>query len=138
VQHDNHIVATMGSMGEPLQFQEPTIVKLSDDERTSGCMDVEHIAEAVIAFHRDGFVVLENVIDPEHCEKLDVLMCEEANRMATDPKTIWNDVSSPTAARALPMLTENAESPRTEGETIRQYAACATVAARTHVRGYLG
>jgi hypothetical protein len=83
----------MGSMGEPLQFQDPTIVKLSDDERESGCMTNEHIAEAVIAFHRDGFVVLENVVHPDHCDKLDALMCEEADRMATDPKTIWNDVS---------------------------------------------
>lgn len=85
-------------MGEQPQFQDPTIVKLSDDERASGQMTVEHIAEAVIALHRDGFVVLENVVDPEHCDKLDVLMCEEADRMATDPKTIWNDVSLHTAS----------------------------------------
>ena len=84
----------MGSMGEPQQllFQQPTIVELSDDERTSGVMSEEHIAAAVIAFHRDGFVVLDNVVDPEHCDVLDKLMCEEAERMKDDPKTIWNDV----------------------------------------------
>jgi hypothetical protein len=84
----------MGSMGEPLQFQDPITVKISNDERQTGRMTEEHVAEAVIALHRDGFVVLENVVDPEHCDVLDKLMCEEADRMATDPKTIWNDVSS--------------------------------------------
>lgn len=82
----------MGSVGEPLQFQHPTTVEISEDERTSGHMTDEHIAEAVIALHRDGFVVLENVVDQEHCAILDELMCEEADRMAMDPKTIWNDV----------------------------------------------
>lgn len=79
---------------EPLQFQDPVTVKVTDDERVSGRMTEEHVAEAVIALHRDGFVVLENVVDPEHCETLDKLMCEEADRMATDSKTIWNDVST--------------------------------------------
>ena len=83
----------MGSIGEPLLFQSPKIVQISNDERESGRMAEEHVAEAVIALHRDGFVVLENVVDPEHCEELDSLMCEEAERMATDPKTIWNDAS---------------------------------------------
>ncbi|KAK5739820.1 hypothetical protein LTR17_005106 [Elasticomyces elasticus] len=78
----------MGSVSEPLLFQEPTIVKISEDERISGNMAIEHIAEAVVALHRDGFVVLENVVDQEHCDVLDKLMCEEAGHMAKDPKTI--------------------------------------------------
>lgn len=89
----------MGSMGEQKLFQEPTIVKMSKSERESGVMDVDNVAKAVIALHRDGFVVLENVVDPEHCEVLDKLMCEEADRMKTDPKTIWNDVSRSTVVR---------------------------------------
>lgn len=84
---------TIGSMGETKLFQQPTIVKLSDNERSSGVMEIDNVAKAVIAMHRDGFVVLENVVDPEHCKVLDKLMCEEAERMKTDPKTIWNDVS---------------------------------------------
>ena len=80
-------------MGETkLQFQEPVTVELSEDERISGIMSEEHVAAAVIALHRDGFVVLQNVVDPEHCRLLDELMCEEAERMKIDPKTIWNDV----------------------------------------------
>lgn len=90
----------MGSMGAPLlQFQDPIIVRISDDERISGRMTEVHVAAAVIAFHRDGFVVLENVVDPEHCTVLDKEMCEAAERMKTDPKTIWNDVSCPFHAR---------------------------------------
>lgn len=119
----------MGSMGEPLQFQEPTIVRVSDDERTSGHMAVEHIAEAVIAFHRDGFVVLENVVDPEHCEKLDGLMCEEADRMATDPKTIWNDVRlAEDVSIAFPADNRWIESTCSKRETLRQHATRTTFA----------
>lgn len=85
----------MGSIGPaPLQFQDPVTVRISDEERVSGSMTEEHVAAAVIAFHRDGFVVLENVVDPEHCAVLDKEMCEAAERMKTDPKTIWNDVSA--------------------------------------------
>jgi hypothetical protein len=86
----------MGSIGAPpLQFQDPITVRVSNEERISGRMTEEHIATAVIAFHRDGFVVLENVVDPEHCAVLDKEMCEAAEHMKTDPKTIWNDVSCP-------------------------------------------
>ncbi|KAK3671235.1 hypothetical protein LTR78_008870 [Recurvomyces mirabilis] len=83
----------MGSIGETvqLQFQDPVVVKLSDEERKSGRMNEENVAAAVIAFHRDGFVLLENVVDPAHCDTLDAEMCLEAERMAKDPKTIWND-----------------------------------------------
>jgi hypothetical protein len=84
----------MGSIGAPLQFQEPVIIRVSDEERVSGRITEEHVAAAVIAFHRDGFVVLENVVDPEHCTVLDNEMCEAAERMKMDPKTIWNDVSA--------------------------------------------
>lgn len=83
----------MGSMGQEFEFQNPVIVKISDDERISGQMTAEHVAEAVIAFHRDGFVALENIVDPEHCDKLNAFMVEEANVMMEDPKTVWNDVS---------------------------------------------
>lgn len=86
--------ATMGSTGTSLQFQDPVTVRVSHKERVSGRMTEEHIAAAVIAFHRDGFVVLENVVDPEHCAVLDKEMCKTADRMKTDPKTIWNDVST--------------------------------------------
>ena len=82
----------MGSLAAPLEFQEPVVVRMSEEERVSSRMTEEHVAEAVIAFHRDGFVVLENVVDPEHCTVLDKEMCDAAERMKTDPKTIWNDV----------------------------------------------
>lgn len=98
----------MGSIGAPpLQFQDPITVRISDEERISGRMTEEHVAAAVIAFHRDGFVVLENVVDPEHCTVLDKEMCEAAERMKTDPKTIWNDVSCPFRARNVCVANAN-------------------------------
>ena len=98
----------MGSMSaSPLQFQNPITVRISNEERISGRMTEEHVAAAVIAFHRDGFVVLENVVDPEHCTVLDKEMCEAAERMKTDPKTIWNDVSRPFHTRNVCAANKN-------------------------------
>lgn len=82
----------MGSIGEGMLFQDPTVVKISDDERLSGRMTEENVAIAVIAFHRDGFVVLENIVNHSHCEKLNEFMVKEADEMMNDPKTAWNDV----------------------------------------------
>ena len=123
----------MCSVGETKPFQEPTIVKMSDGERDSGVMEIENVAKAVIALHRDGFVVLENVVDPEHCESLDKLMCDEADRMKTDPKTIWNDVSLKSTRLLGVMLRMREGSPCPQGEALWKYATCTTSPARADV-----
>lgn len=75
------------------EFQQVSIVKLTDDERTSGNISLEHVAEAITSMHRDGLVVLENAVDVDHMEKMNKILVEEAAIMAKLPTTHFNDVS---------------------------------------------
>ena len=75
-----------------LRFQEPHVVRLSDEERTTGILTEEHIGEAVSAVHRDGLVVLENAVDTAHCDELNDILVSEAEAMAKLPTTHFNDV----------------------------------------------
>lgn len=83
----------MPTMPAPLQFQTPRTVRLAEEERTTGIITDEHVAEAVSAVHRDGLVVLENAVDKAHCDELNGILCAEAEVMAKLPTTHFNDVS---------------------------------------------
>lgn len=76
-----------------MKYQEPVYVKLSDEERISGKMTKENIAQAVIGFQRDGVVILENAVDPAHCDALNKEMKDALPDVLKDPQTQWNDVS---------------------------------------------
>lgn len=80
-------------------YQEPTIVRLTDEERLTGKLSDENIALGVLGFNRDGLVILENAVDTELCDKLDEIMQKEADDLLKDPKATWNDVSTPNACR---------------------------------------
>lgn len=82
-----------------LRFQETHVVRLSDEERTTGIMTEEHVGEAVSAVHRDGLVVLENAVDPAHCDELNSILVDEAEIMAKLPTTHFNDVGFPSVTQ---------------------------------------
>ena len=84
----------MGSISPQFEFQEPVIVKLSNEERISGQMMAENVARAVLGFHRDGVVVLENCVDTAHCDTLNKIMTGEIEELIKNPHTHFNDVSS--------------------------------------------
>ncbi|KAL1891836.1 hypothetical protein Sste5346_007380 [Sporothrix stenoceras] len=75
------------------KFQEPVVLRLSDEERSTGIISEEHVASAITAMHRDGLVVLENAVDLEHVDKLNGLLSTEAEAMAKLPTTHFNDNS---------------------------------------------
>lgn len=75
------------------KFQEPEVLRLSDDERATGIISEEHVASAITAMHRDGLVVLENAVDLEHVDTLNGLLSTEAEAMAKLPTTHFNDNS---------------------------------------------
>jgi hypothetical protein len=83
----------MPSQKMEYQFQTPSVVVLSDEERRSGHMTMEHVGHAVAALHRDGLVVLENAVDPAHMDNLNNILCPEAEEMAKLPTTHFNNVS---------------------------------------------
>lgn len=83
--------------------QEPHVVRLSDGERASGLVIDEHVGEAISAVHRDGLVVLENAVDPAHCDELNAILRAEAEAMAKLPTTHFNDVSFFPLTRTCPL-----------------------------------
>lgn len=74
------------------QSQSVEIVPLSEEERLSGRLTLEHIGKAVAALHRDGIVVLENAVDVAHMSTINDMLCSEAEEMAKLPTTHFNDV----------------------------------------------
>jgi len=74
-----------------MKYQNPTYVKLTDEERISGKMSRENMAQAVIGFQRDGVVILENAVDPAHCDALNKEMKDALPEVLKDPHTQWND-----------------------------------------------
>ncbi|CAK7201575.1 hypothetical protein SEUCBS139899_004281 [Sporothrix eucalyptigena] len=80
----------MPSATAPLDFQEPVVVQLTDEERTTGELSLEHIGIAVSAMHRDGLVVLENAVDVAHMDAINTILVKDAEEMAKMESTHFN------------------------------------------------
>ena len=78
---------------QEFEFQEPYIVKLTDEERDTGVLSPENVAYAIAAMHKHGLVVLENAVDVAHADKLNSILSTEAEHMAKLPTTHFNDNS---------------------------------------------
>ncbi|KYG50109.1 hypothetical protein M433DRAFT_139435 [Acidomyces richmondensis BFW] len=76
--------------GTALYNQTVRSLYISDDVRSSGQVSPEVIAEAVTFLHRDGIVVLENAIDPDHLNSLAAILRPEAEEIARDPDHHFN------------------------------------------------
>ncbi|KAK4049900.1 hypothetical protein OIO90_005289 [Microbotryomycetes sp. JL221] len=74
-----------------LQHQDLVTVVLSDEERRTGNLTAENMALAVLGFVRDGIAVLENAVDPEHCDKINEIMVNELPELIKSPNVHWND-----------------------------------------------
>lgn len=73
-----------------LHVQEVHRTVLTDIERESGNISNGALAEAVTFLHRDGILILENAIDPEHLDKLQMILGPEAEEIAGDPDHHFN------------------------------------------------
>lgn len=78
-----------------LKHQDLVVVKLSDEERRTGQLTAENMGLAVLGFIRDGIAILENAVDPQHCDAINKVMVDELPELIKDPKTHWNDVGCP-------------------------------------------
>lgn len=59
-----------GASSIKLQHQDLVNVVVSDEGRKTGHLIDENLALAVLGFIRDGIAVLENAVDPHHCNKI--------------------------------------------------------------------
>lgn len=94
-------MVTNGTSSNELQHQQLVTVLLSDEERRTGHLTAENMAMAVLGFIRDGIAVLENAVDPDHCDKINKIMVDELPELIKDPHVHWNDASYPSSACRL-------------------------------------
>lgn len=76
--------------GGHLYNQEVRTLNISIEDRKAGIAAPELLAEALTYLHRDGIIVLENVIDPSHIDALSALLGPEADEVARDPDHHFN------------------------------------------------
>jgi hypothetical protein len=75
----------MGRNGPPKHDQKIHTVSITEADREFGRVSLDVIAEAVAFLHKDGAVVLENVIEFAHLDTLNEVMCREAFQVADGP-----------------------------------------------------
>lgn len=96
----------LGNGTTKLHNQEVHKMQIADSVRDSGIATPEIIAEAVTYLHRDGIVVLENVIDPSHVDALQAKLGPEAEEIARNPNHHfnWNKGNMDQAPPLIPEL----------------------------------
>lgn len=65
-------------------------VKVSESVRQGGRPSLEFVAEAASFLHKDGIIILENVIDTAHIDHLNSILIPEALEIANDPQHHFN------------------------------------------------
>lgn len=74
-------MATQSPPQQPLDT--PRCITLTDLERQKSRYNPPNIQAALEALHQDGFVVLKDVVDVGHVEKINAHMCREADELVS-------------------------------------------------------
>ncbi|KAF3763305.1 phytanoyl-CoA dioxygenase family protein [Cryphonectria parasitica EP155] len=72
------------------QIDAPQAIAPTEKERQAGVYSPRNLQKVLGALHRDGLVVLRDVIDKDHIDALNDNMCKEAERMMSDPNQAYN------------------------------------------------
>jgi hypothetical protein len=59
----------------------PRRVPLSAEEKANGCYSVPNLQMALEGLHQDGMVILRDLVDPEHCDKVYEHMIGDRDRI---------------------------------------------------------
>ncbi|ROV94793.1 hypothetical protein VMCG_08841 [Cytospora schulzeri] len=68
----------------------PQAIAPSDKERQAGVYSPRNLQRVLGGLHRDGLVVLKDVIDVKHIDALNEAMCADAERWIADPEQEFN------------------------------------------------
>ncbi|MGJ6979989.1 phytanoyl-CoA dioxygenase family protein [Aestuariimicrobium soli] len=66
------------------------MIQLTDDERSAGALSADHLTEAVEAVRRDGYVVLEKVVDEAHLDALHERIVADVALLQARPDAPYN------------------------------------------------
>jgi len=81
----------MGSVGlTAYHDQEIHTIKVSEAARKECQPSLDFIAEAASFLHKDGIIILENVVDTAHIDHLNSILTPEALEIASDPQHHFN------------------------------------------------
>lgn len=72
------------------QADAPHAITPSDKERKAGLYSARNLQRVLGGLHRDGLVVLKDVIDVKLIDALNEVMCADAERLVADPKQEFN------------------------------------------------
>lgn len=84
----------------------PIVIRLTDEERIAGVTRPETIQQCLYAFHRDGFVVLENAIDDSLIDGLYHKMVEENDTYLSKSFLQFNQGAAPKNVSQPPPLSK--------------------------------
>lgn len=73
-----------------LYDQEIHTIKVSDAEKQAGKPSLDFVAEAASFLHKDGIIILDNVIDKAHVDHLNSILSPEALEIANNPNHHFN------------------------------------------------
>lgn len=68
----------------------PQAIAPSEKERQARVYSPRNLQRVLGGLHRDGLVVLKDVIDVKHIDALDEAMCADAERWVADPEQEFN------------------------------------------------
>ena len=60
---------------------QPRLVPIGLEERKRNCYSIPHLQTALEGLHQDGMVVLQGLVDSEHCDKLYEHMTGDRDRI---------------------------------------------------------
>ncbi|KAF9781978.1 hypothetical protein IL306_011980 [Fusarium sp. DS 682] len=63
------------------QHEVPTIIKLTSEELANESIGSHHLQAALEALNKDGLVVIENAVNPEHLDHLNQRMVKDAQKL---------------------------------------------------------
>ena len=64
----------------------PKAITCSTDEKHTGAYDPANLQKALEGLHQDGLLVLKDVVDVEHVDRLREVMSAETKSILTDPR----------------------------------------------------
>ncbi|KAK6064066.1 phytanoyl-dioxygenase family protein [Seiridium cupressi] len=68
----------------------PQAILANNDERIASAYSSRNLQRILSALHQDGLVVLKKVVDVEHIDAMNQVMCEQAEKNMANPDQIYN------------------------------------------------
>jgi hypothetical protein len=76
--------------GEKKNVDLPQAILTTQEEKSAGAYSPLTLQRVLSALHRDGLVVLKEVIDTQHIDAMNQVMCQQADQSLANPNKTYN------------------------------------------------